>query len=44
MEPYSVTAEMIPPIKDVTMAYTIPVKVLVSYTDDLDEEKTETQS
>lgn len=44
MEPYSVTAEMITPIKDVTMEYTIPVKVLVSYTDDLDEEKTETQS
>ena len=44
MEPYSVTAEMITPIKDVTMEYTIPVKVFVSYTDDLDEEKTETQS
>jgi len=44
MEPYSVTAEMITPIRDVTMEYTIPVKVLVSYTDDLDEEKTETQS
>ena len=44
MKPYSVTAEMITPIKDVTMEYTIPVKVLVSYTDDLDEEKTETQS
>ena len=44
MEPYSVIAEMITPIKNVTMEYTIPVKVLVSYTDDLDEEKTETQS
>jgi len=44
MESYSVTAEMITPIKDVTMEHTIPVKVLVSYTDDLDEEKTETQS
>ena len=43
-EPYTVTAEMITPIKDVTMEYTIPVKVLVSYTDDLGEEKTETQS
>jgi len=43
-ESYSVTAEMITPIKDVTMEYTIPVKVLVSYTDDLGEEKTETQS
>ena len=43
-EPYTVTAEMITPTKDVTMEYTIPVKVLVSYTDDLDEEKTETQS
>ena len=43
-EPYTVTAEMITPIKDVTSEYTIPVKVLVSYTDDLDEEKTETQS
>jgi hypothetical protein len=43
-EPYTVTAEMITPTKDVTMEYTIPVKVLVSYTDDLGEEKTETQS
>ena len=43
-EPYTVTAEMITPIKDVTSEYTIPVKVLVSYTDDLDEEKTETHS
>ena len=43
-EPYTVTAEMTTPIKDVTSEYTIPVKVLVSYTDDLDEEKTETQS
>jgi len=43
-EPYTVTAEMITPIEDVTMEYTIPVKVLVSYTDDLGEEKTETQS
>ena len=43
-KPYTVTAEMITPIKDVTSEYTIPVKVLVSYTDDLDEEKTETQS
>ena len=30
-EPYTVTAEMITPTKDVTMEYTIPVKVLVSY-------------
>jgi hypothetical protein len=44
LEPYSVTAEMITPIKDVTMEYTIPVKVFVSYTDDLNEKKTETQS
>jgi len=43
-EPYTVTAEMITPTKDVTMEYTIPVKVLVSYTDDLGEENTETQS
>jgi hypothetical protein len=43
-EPYTVTAEMITPTNDVTMEYTIPVKVLVSYTDDLGEEKTETQS
>ena len=43
-EPYTITAEMITPINDVTNEYTIPVKVLVSYTDDLDEEKTETQS
>ena len=43
-EPYTITAEMITPINDVTNEYTIPVKVLVSYTDDLGEEKTETQS
>jgi len=43
-DPYTVTAEMITPIKDVTMEHTIPVKVLVSYTDDLGEENTETQS
>ena len=43
-DPYTVTVEMITPIKDVTTEYTIPVKVLVSYTDDLGEEKTETQS
>ena len=35
---------MITPINDVTNEYTIPVKVLISYTDDLGEEKTETQS
>ena len=44
MKPYSVIVEMITPMKDVTMEYTIPVKVFVSYTDDLDEENTETQS
>ena len=43
-ELYTVTAEMITPTKDVTMEHTIPVKVLVSYTDDLGEENTETQS
>ena len=43
-EPYTITAEMITPINDVTNEYTIPVKVLISYTDDLGEEKTETQS
>ena len=43
-EPYTVTAEMITPTKDVIMEHTIPVKVLVSYTDDLGEENTETQS
>ena len=43
-KPYTVTAEMITPTKDVTMEHTIPVKVLVSYTDDLGEENTETQS
>ena len=43
-EPYTITAEMITPINDVTNEYTIPVKVLVSYTDDLGEEKTETES
>ena len=43
-DPYTITAEMITPINDVTNEYTIPVKVLISYTDDLGEEKTETQS
>ena len=43
-EPYTITAEMITPINDVTNEYTIPVKVLISYTDDLGEEKTQTQS
>ena len=43
-KPYTVIAEMITPTKDVTMEHTIPVKVLVSYTDDLGEENTETQS
>ena len=43
-KPYTITAEMITPINDVTNEYTIPVKVLISYTDDLGEEKTETQS
>ena len=43
-EPYTITAEMITPINDVTNEYTIPIKVLISYTDDLGEEKTETQS
>ena len=43
-EPYTITAEMITPINVVTNEYTIPVKVLISYTDDLGEEKTETQS
>ena len=43
-EPYTINAELITPITDITTEYTIPVKVIVSYTDDLGDEKSESQS
>ena len=43
-EPYTINAELMTPITDITTEYTIPVKVTVSYTDDLGDEKSESQS
>ena len=43
-EPYTINAELMTPITDITTEYTIPVKVTVSYTDDLGAEKSESQS
>ncbi len=43
-EPYTINAELMTPITDITTEYTIPVKVIVSYTDDLGDEKSESQS
>ena len=42
--PYTINAELITPTSDITTEYTIPVKVTVSYTDDLGNEKSESQS
>jgi len=42
--PYTINAELITPTMDITTEYTIPVKVTVSYTDDLGNEKSESQS
>jgi len=42
--PYTINAELITPTTDITTEYTIPVKVTVSYTDDLGNEKSESQS
>jgi len=42
--PYTINAELITPTIDIITEYTIPVKVIVSYTDDLGNEKSESQS
>ena len=42
--PYTINAELITQTTDITTEYTIPVKVTVSYTDDLGNEKSESQS
>jgi len=42
--PYTINAELITPTTDIITEYTIPVKVIVSYTDDLGNEKSESQS
>ena len=42
--PYTISAELITPVENVTTEYTIPVKVVLTYTDDLGETNTSTQS
>ena len=42
--PYTISAELITPVENVTTEYTIPVKVILTYTDDLEETNTSTQS
>ena len=42
--PYTISAELITPVENVTKEYTIPVKVILTYTDDLGETNTSTQS
>ena len=42
--PYTISAELITPMENVTTEYTIPVKVVLTYTDDLGETNTSTQS
>ena len=42
--PYTITAELITPLENITTEYTIPVKVVLTYTDDLGETNTSTQS
>jgi len=43
-DPYTINAELMTPMTDITTEYTIPVKVTVDYTDDLGDEKSESQS
>ena len=43
-DPYTITAELITPLENITTEYTIPVKVVLTYTDDLGETNTSTQS
>jgi len=42
--PYTISAELITPLENVTTEYTIPVKVILTYVDDLGETNTSTQS
>ena len=42
--PYTISAELITPLENVTTEYTIPVKVVLTYVDDLGETNTSTQS
>jgi len=41
---YTISAELITPLENVTTEYTIPVKVVLTYIDDLGESNTSTQS
>ena len=43
-DPYTITAELFTPLENITTEYTIPVKVVLTYTDDLGETNTSTQS
>ena len=42
--PYTISAELITSVENVTTEHTIPVKVILTYTDDLGETNTSTQS
>jgi len=42
--PYTISAELITPLENITTEYTIPVKVVLTYIDDLGETNTSTQS
>lgn len=42
--PYTISAELITPVDNVTTEHTIPVKVILTYTDDLGETNASTQS
>ncbi len=41
---YTISAELITPLENITTEYTIPVKVVLTYVDDLGETNTSTQS
>tara|TARA_B100001540_G_scaffold305820_1_gene317231 strand:+ start:17109 stop:18056 length:948 start_codon:yes stop_codon:yes gene_type:complete len=42
--PYTISAELITPLENISTEYTIPVKVILTYVDDLGETNTSTQS
>jgi hypothetical protein len=42
--PYTISAELITSVENITTEHTIPVKVILTYTDDLGETNTSTQS
>ena len=42
--PYTISAELITPLENITTEYTIPLKVVLTYIDDLGETNTSTQS